>query len=107
MGGGRSARNDLTVVWPTAEVAAMGIEGAVDVAYRREIEAADDPAAKREELIERFSDRTGAIRAASGVGVDAAIAPAETRGRIARMLARADEELAEDWPPKKHHIDPI
>lgn len=107
MGGGRSARNDLTVVWPTAEVAAMGIEGAVDVAYRREIAAADDPAAKREELVAKFQDRTGAIRAASGVGVDAAIEPGETRGRIARMLARADEELEEDWPPKKHHIDPI
>jgi propionyl-CoA carboxylase beta chain/acetyl-CoA/propionyl-CoA carboxylase carboxyl transferase subunit len=107
MGGGRSARNDLTVVWPTAEVAAMGIEGAVDVAYRREIEAADDPGAKREELIQRFTERTGAVRAASGVGVDAAIEPAETRGRIVRMLERADEELTEDWPPKKHPIDPI
>lgn len=107
MGGGRSARNDLTVVWPTAEVAAMGIEGAVDVAYRREIEAADDPEARREELIAKFQDRTGAVRAASGVGVDAAIEPAETRGRIARTLDRADEALEADWPPKKHPIDPI
>jgi acetyl-CoA carboxylase carboxyltransferase component len=77
------------------------------VAYRREIEAADDPEALREALVQKFQDRTGAIRAASGVGVDAAIAPEETRGRIARMLDRADEELDESWPPKKHHIDPI
>jgi propionyl-CoA carboxylase beta chain len=51
MGGGESVRNVLTVFWPTAGVAAMGIEGAVDVVHGREIEAADDPGARRRELI--------------------------------------------------------
>ena len=107
MAGGRSTDNELTVVWPTAEVAAMGIEGAVDIVYRDEVEAADDPERRRKELVREFINRTGAVRAVEGFGVDAAIEPAETRGRVLRMLERADEELTEDWPPKKHPIDPV
>jgi len=107
MAGGRSTENELTAVWPTAEIAAMGIEGAVDVAYRREIEAADDPAAKREALISEFLDRTGAIRAVEGFGVDAAIDPRETREWVARAFDRADEPYEPGWPPKKRGINPI
>jgi hypothetical protein len=51
MGGGESARNVLTAVWPTAEDAAMGVEGAVDVVHGDDIERADDPEARRRELI--------------------------------------------------------
>ncbi|WP_136715860.1 acyl-CoA carboxylase subunit beta [Halorientalis salina] len=106
MGGGRSTDNDLTVVWPTAELAAMGIEGAVDIAYRRKIQEADDPEAAREAMIAEFTDRTNAIRATEHVGVDEVIEPDETRGRIVRALERA-EDHADDWPPKKHSINPI
>jgi acetyl-CoA carboxylase carboxyltransferase component len=107
MGGGRSTDTDLSLAWPTAEIAAMGIEGAVDVAYRREIEAADDPDAKRTELIEKFKDRTDAVRAASRVGIDAVVDPADTRGRVARAIDRAEDTRDDDWPPKKHSINPI
>lgn len=106
MGAGRSTENETTVVWPTAEIAAMGIEGAVDIAYRREIEEADDPEEKREELVEEFTERTNAVRAVENVGVDAAIEPEETRGVVARAIERS-EKNEKDWPPKKHSINPI
>lgn len=105
MAGGRET--DLSVVWPTAEICAMGIEGAVDIAYRREIERADDPAAKREALVREFVDRTGAVRAVADLGVDAAIDPARTREYVADTLDRARAEGREDWPPKKHTINPL
>ncbi|QLG47557.1 acyl-CoA carboxylase subunit beta [Natrinema halophilum] len=107
MGGGRSIDSELTVLWPTAEVAAMGIEGAVDIAYRREIESADDSDARREELIEKFKDRTDAVRASSRVGTDGVVQPEDTRKRILQAFARADEPRENDWPPKKRPIDPI
>jgi len=84
----------------------MGIEGAVDIAYREEIEAADDPEEKREELIEEFSERTNAERAVENVGVDAAIEPEETRGVVARAIERA-EKTEKGFPPKKHSINPM
>jgi acetyl-CoA carboxylase carboxyltransferase component len=107
MGGGRSTDTDLSLAWPTAEIAAMGIEGAVDVAYRREIEAADDPEAKRAELVEKFKDRTDAVRASERLGIDGVVEPADTRGRVARAFARAEDTRDDDWPPKKHSINPI
>jgi len=107
MGGGRSIDSELTVLWPTAEVAAMGIEGAVDIAYRREIESADDSEARRAELIEKFKDRTDAVRAASRVGTDGVVQPEDTRDRVLRAFARADEPHEDDWPPKKRPINPI
>lgn len=107
MAGGRSTRNELTAVWPTAEIAAMGIEGAVDIVYRREIAEADDPATKREKLIRKFTNRTGAIRAVESFGVDVAIDPTETRAWIQQTLKRSTEPYSSDWPPKKHGINPI
>ncbi|MFB6172132.1 MAG: acyl-CoA carboxylase subunit beta [Haloarculaceae archaeon] len=107
MGGGRTTDNELTVTWPTAEIAAMGIEGAVDIAYRREIENADDPEQKREDLIRKFTNRTGALRAVEDFGIDAAIDPPETRERIVNAVQRSDTDHEESWPPKKHGINPI
>ena len=107
MGGGRSTDNDLTVVWPSAEIAAMGIEGAVDIAYRRELEAADDPEARRRELVEEFTERTNAVRAAERLGVDAVVEPGETRDRLVTALDRSRDRTGDDWPPKKHSINPI
>ncbi|MFB6170142.1 MAG: acyl-CoA carboxylase subunit beta [Haloarculaceae archaeon] len=106
MGGGRGSNCEFTAVWPTAEIAAMGIEGAVDLLHRRDIEQADDPEAKREELVSHYIERTGALRAASEFGVDAVVDPPETRGYVARAIARADEDHRESWPPKKHGINP-
>lgn len=107
MGGGRSTDNELTVVWPTAEIAAMGIQGAVDVAYNQEIEQADDPEQRREELIQKFSNRTGATRAVEDFGVDAAIDPLETRDWIIDTIDRSQIPYGDSWPPKKHGINPL
>ena len=107
MAGGRSTDNELTVVWPTAEVAAMGIEGAVDIVYRDEVEAADDPERRRKELVREFINRTGAVRAVEGFGVDAAIDPMETRRWVVNTLDRSGTTHKETWPPKKHGINPL
>lgn len=107
MAGGRSTRSELTVVWPTAEIAAMGIEGAVDIVYRREIEAADNPDERREELVQKFINRTGALRAVEHFGVDAAIDPLETREWVLDAIGRANTEFEESWPPRRHAINPI
>ena len=107
MAGGRSTDNELTVVWPTAEVAAMGIEGAVDIIYRDEVEAADDPEKRRKELVREFINRTGAVRAVEGFGVDAAIDPMETRRWVVNTLDRSGTTHKETWPPKKHGINPL
>src|SRR5213075_2489518 len=51
---GRAYEPDLIVAWPTAEISVMGAEGAVEIIFRKQVEAADDPAAKKQELIENF-----------------------------------------------------
>ncbi|WP_246084544.1 carboxyl transferase domain-containing protein [Salinadaptatus halalkaliphilus] len=85
----------------------MGIDGAVDIAYRHEIESADDPEGRRQELIDRFEDRTDAVRAAARVGIDGVVQPEDTRDRIRRAFDRADADRDRDWPPKKRAINPI
>lgn len=107
MAAGRSADSELAVVWPTAEIAAMSIEGAVDIVYRDEIDDAADPAAHREELVETFTDRTGAIRAVEHMGVDGVIDPRDTRERIARTLERSTAPATSHRLPKKHGINPF
>lgn len=64
MAGGRSFDADLCVAWPTAEICAMSVEGAVDVAYRKAIkQATKDPTVYRNALIERFRSQLGSLRA--------------------------------------------
>ena len=88
MCGGRSFDADLSVAWPQAEISAMSVEGAVDVAYRRKVAEAPDPEAHRRELVERFRGQLGAVRAAEAFGIDDIVAPADTRGALIDALAR-------------------
>ena len=106
MAGGRNA-NQLKLVWPTTEIAGMSIEGAVTLVYDDEIEQADDPEAKREEIIEEFTSRTGPLRATEDMGVDDAIDPRDTRDILSRALNRVENTDTDDLPPKKHGIPPI
>lgn len=106
MAGGRNA-NQLKLVWPTTEIAGMSIEGAVSLVYADEIENADDPEAKRQELIDKFTSRTGPLRATEDLGVDAAIDPRDTREMIIHVLERTESTDTDDLPPKKHGIPPI
>jgi acetyl-CoA carboxylase carboxyltransferase component len=107
MAGGRSAQAVAALLWPTAEVSAMGIEGAVDLAYRRDIERADDPVARRTELIDAHFDNADPIRAASAFGIDDVIDPADTRRYVARILDANRGRRLSAMPPKQHPIDPL
>jgi propionyl-CoA carboxylase beta chain len=108
MNGGRSFDADLAVAWPTAEICAMSVPGAVDVAYRKEIKAAADPEARRAQIIAGFKRRLGALRAAEGFGIDDVIDPRDTRRVLIAALRRAAPRRKRSLaPPKRHGISPI
>jgi acetyl-CoA carboxylase carboxyltransferase component len=93
---------DMTLAWPTAEIAVMGAEGAANVIFRREIQESPDPKAKRQEVIDNYRKALyNPYIAASRGYIDAVIVPSETRVRLIEIL----ETLAnkrEALPPKKH-----
>jgi len=103
MAGGRSYDADWAAAWTTAEICAMSIEGAVDVAFRRE---ADTPE-KRAALIAHYRSQTGAVHAAAQFGVDEIIDPMDTRPLLIEALRRAAPRRPNRQPPKRHGISPI
>lgn len=98
---------DRVFAWPTAEIAVMGAEGAVNVVFRKEIEAAEDKEAKRAELIQLYKDTFSTpFMAASRGLVDDIIDPAETRLHIADALeVLANKRVTR--PAKKHGLGPV
>jgi methylmalonyl-CoA carboxyltransferase 12S subunit len=97
---------DRVFAWPTAEIAVMGAEGAVNVVFRREIDESDDPAAKREEMVNLYRDTfSSPFMAAARSLVDDIIDPADTRREVAMALALlvAKREIR---PAKKHGLGP-
>ncbi|HEX5481294.1 MAG TPA: carboxyl transferase domain-containing protein [Terriglobia bacterium] len=100
-------RTDINYAYPTAEIAVMGAEGAVNIVYRRELQKAEDSArlrkAKTEEFRERFANPY--IAAERGY-VDAVILPRETRPKLISAL-RMLETKRETMPPKKHGNIPL
>lgn len=98
---------DATAAWPGAEIAVMGAEGAVEVIFRKEILAADDPDAKRAELVTQYRETFSTPYASGGRRmVDDIIDPAETRRYVAQSL----EYLRTKWelrPEKKHGLMPL
>jgi propionyl-CoA carboxylase beta chain len=100
-------RGDLNLAWPTAEIAVMGPKGAVEVLMRREIAAAEDPAALVEERTEEYRQRFAHPYIAAERGyVDAVIDPAETRRRLVRGLAALGTKRDAN-PPRKHGNLPL
>jgi methylmalonyl-CoA carboxyltransferase large subunit len=98
---------DRVVAWPTAEIAVMGADGAAEIVFRREIEAAPDKAARRKELVSEYRDAFSNPYVAAGRRlVDDIIEPSETRKYIASALEslHAKRELR---PPKKHGLIPL
>ena len=98
---------DCTAAWPSAEIAVMGAEAAVEVLYRRELAESHDNGAKRRELVQQFSDMFASpYVAASRRLVDDIIEPAQTRAYLAEALdALANKR---DWrPQKKHGLIPL
>jgi propionyl-CoA carboxylase beta chain len=100
-------RGDLNFAWPTAEIAVMGSEGAVNIIYRREIADAADPAARRRELADEYEGRFGnPFRAAELGFVDEVIQFEDTRRRICDGLAiLRTKQLSNPW--KKHGNIPL
>jgi acetyl-CoA carboxylase carboxyltransferase component len=109
MAGGRSFDADLCVAWPTAEICAMSVEGAVDVAYRKAIEqASEDPTVHRNALIERFRSQLGSLRAVEAYGIDDVIDPRDTRRAVITALRRTgDRKATAPRSPRHHAISPI
>ena len=100
-------RGDVNLAWPTAEIAVMGAEGAVNILYRDEIAAAADPAAERARLVADYETEFANPYIAAGRGyVDDIIRPSETRPRlIARW--RCSPTSATSNPRKKHGNIPL
>jgi propionyl-CoA carboxylase beta chain len=100
-------RTDVNFAWPSAEIAVMGPEGAVNVLYRRELEAAEDPAVQRAARVVEFREKFANPYVAASRGfVDAVIRPRETRPRLIAALA-ALEAKRDRNPPKKHGNIPL
>jgi len=98
---------DMVFAWPTAEIAVMGAEGAVNIIYKRDIDAASDPEAARKEKIREYEELLYNPYIAARRGyIDAVIRPRETRARLADAL-EAVHSRSENLPPKKHGNIPL
>ena len=105
--GSKHVRTDVNLAWPSAEIAVMGPEGAVNIVYRRELAAAPDKDAVRAEKIEEFRERFANPFVAAERGyVDDVIEPRETRPRVIRAL-RMLETKVDTMPRKKHGNIPL
>jgi propionyl-CoA carboxylase beta chain len=100
-------RTDVNYAWPTAEIAVMGPEGAVDIVYKRELDAAANREKVRSEKIEEFRDRFANPYVAADRGfVDAIIQPRETRKKLIQALGMLEGKRDKN-PAKKHGNIPL
>ena len=100
-------RTDFNYAWPTAELAVMGPEGAVNILYKRELDAAADAAAVRGEKVAEFRAKFANPYIAAGRGfIDEVIQPRETRRKLITALKNLDSKRDKN-PPKKHGNIPL
>jgi propionyl-CoA carboxylase beta chain len=105
--GSKHLGGDVNLAWPTAQIAVLGAQGAVNILYRRELAAAADPDALRAERITEYEDAFANPYIAAERGyLDAVIRPAETRAAVARAL-RALRTKRQTLPPRKHGNIPL
>jgi propionyl-CoA carboxylase beta chain len=98
---------DLNLAWPSAQIAVVGAQGAVGILYRKELAAAEDPDARRAELIAEYEDTLANPYIAADRGyVDAVIPPSHTRVHVTKAL-RVLANKRETLPPKKHGNIPL
>jgi acetyl-CoA carboxylase carboxyltransferase component len=103
----KHVRGDLNFAWPTAEIAVMGAEGAVNIIFRDEIAKADDPEAERTRLVAEYETRFANPYVAAARGyVDEVILPSETRARVVDALAML-EGKRQAVPARKHGNIPL
>lgn len=100
-------RGDINFAWPSAEIAVMGPDGAVNIIFRREIASADDPIKKKAELVEQYREKfANPYIAASRGYIDDIIEPSETRPRLINALEMLSNKRDTN-PPKKHGCMPL
>ncbi|MDP9272686.1 MAG: acyl-CoA carboxylase subunit beta [Chloroflexota bacterium] len=103
----KHVRGDLNFAWPTAEIAVMGVEGAVNIIFSDRIAKAQDPEAERARLVAEYEERFANPYVAAARGyVDEVIRPAETRARLASGLQLL-EGKRQSLPSKKHGNIPL
>jgi propionyl-CoA carboxylase beta chain len=103
----KHVRGDVNLAWPTAEIAVMGVEGAVNIIFRDRIENAEDADAERSRLVSEYEERFANPYVAAARGyVDEVILPSETRARLASGLRMLDGKH-QSLPRKKHGNIPL
>jgi acetyl-CoA carboxylase carboxyltransferase component len=103
---GKAYEPDLIVAWPSAEISVMGPEGAVNIIFRKQIEASEDPDATRAQMIEGIRKTIDPYIAAGNALIDDVIDPRETRPTVIRALEMAATKRV-DRPWKKHGVMPV
>jgi methylmalonyl-CoA decarboxylase subunit alpha len=103
---GKAYEPDLIVAWPSAEISVMGPEGAVNIIFRKQIEASEDPDAMRAQMIEGIRKTIDPYIAAGNAMIDDVIDPRETRPIVVRALEMAQTKRV-DRPWKKHGVMPV
>jgi len=105
--GSKLLRSDVNLAYPTAEIAVMGAEGAVNIIFREQIAKAADPAAERARLIKEYEDKFSNPYVSAHLGLtDEIIEPAMTRRRIIDALEMLKNKR-DIMPPKKHGNIPL
>ncbi len=100
-------RGDINLAWPTAEIAVMGPDGAVNIIFRKEIANADDPVARKTELVSEYREKFANPYVAASRGyIDDVIEPRETRPRLINALEMLTNKRDTN-PPKKHSCIPL
>jgi propionyl-CoA carboxylase beta chain len=103
----KALRGDVCLAWPGAEIAVMGPGGAVNIIFRRELSAADEPNGLREELVETYREQFAHPYVAAKRGyLDDVIAPRETRPRVVRALDMLQNKR-QQRPARKHGSIPL
>ncbi len=103
---GKAYEPDLIVAWPSAEISVMGPEGAVNIIFRKQIEAADDPDATRAAMIQEIRESIDPYIAAGNAMIDDVIDPRETRPVVIKALEMAEGKRV-DRPWRKHGVSPV
>jgi acetyl-CoA carboxylase carboxyltransferase component len=100
-------RGDLNLAWPTAEIAVMGPDGAVSIVFRRELDQADDSAAKKIELANEYREKFASPYVAAERGyIDDVIEPRDTRARLINGL-EVFQNKRDSNPARKHGNIPL
>jgi acetyl-CoA carboxylase carboxyltransferase component len=103
---GRAYEPDVIVAWPSAEISVMGAEGAIEIIFRKQVQEAEDPDAKRKELLEQVRGIIDVYTAAGNAMIDDVIDPRETRATICRALEMtAGKRLRRPW--KRNGVVPV